>query len=97
MRRPDLPPVRLHASTSLATVVRMAIEGLGIAVIPPAIVPGELASGVLRLVATAARVPDLAFVASWFATPDTPAERVAQIAVETTANPRRRRVRKGPP
>jgi DNA-binding transcriptional LysR family regulator len=30
---PDLPPVRLHASTSLATVVRMAVERLGIAVI----------------------------------------------------------------
>jgi hypothetical protein len=37
------------------------------------------------------------YVASWFATSDTPAERVAQIAVETTANSRRRRVRKGPP
>jgi DNA-binding transcriptional LysR family regulator len=81
---PDLPPVRLHASTSLATVVRMAVERLGIAVIPPAIVRGELASGTLRLVATSARVPDLAFSVSWLATPDTrTVERVAQIAVET--------------
>ena len=32
--RPDLPPIRLHASASLATVIHMAIEGLGIAVIP---------------------------------------------------------------
>src|SRR6266699_4313960 len=36
--RPDLPPIRLHASASLATVIHMAIEGLGIAVIPTAIV-----------------------------------------------------------
>jgi len=35
--RPDLPPMRLHASASLATVIHMAIEGLGIAVIPTAI------------------------------------------------------------
>ena len=41
--RPDLPPMRLHASASLATVIHMAIEGLGIAVIPTAIVENELA------------------------------------------------------
>jgi DNA-binding transcriptional LysR family regulator len=94
--RPDLPAVRLHASTSLATVVRMAIEGLWIAVIPPVIVTSELASGALRLIATPARVPDLAFVASWLATPDTQtAERVAQIAVETAAGQGRRTVRRG--
>jgi len=48
--RPDLPPIRLHASASLATVIHMAIEGLGIAVIPTAIVENELAA---RAVATA--------------------------------------------
>src|SRR4029450_14010632 len=39
--RPDLPPIRLHASASLATVIHMAIEGLGVAVIPAAIVGKE--------------------------------------------------------
>ena len=29
----------IHASASLATVVRMALDGIGIAVIPPAILP----------------------------------------------------------
>src|ERR1700681_1789180 len=43
--RPDLPPIRLHASASLATVIHMAIEGLGIAVIPTAIIENELADG----------------------------------------------------
>src|SRR2546430_1166180 len=43
--RPDLPPIRLHASASLATVIHMAIEGLGIALIPTAIVENELADG----------------------------------------------------
>ena len=47
--RPDLPPIRLHASASLATVIHMAIEGLGIAVIPTAIVENELADGQLQL------------------------------------------------
>ena len=47
--RPDLPPTQLHASASLATVIHMAIEGLGIAVIPTAIVENELADGRLQL------------------------------------------------
>ena len=86
LNRRDLPPVRLHASASLATVVRMAIEGLGIALIPPAIVRDELATGKLRLVNTPVQLPDMAFFASWLGTPDTgAAERVAQIAVETAA------------
>jgi hypothetical protein len=69
----------------------MAVERLGIAVIPPAIVRGELASGTLRLVATSARVPDVAFSVSWLATPDTrTVERVAQIAVEMAVDRTRR-------
>src|SRR5580704_14008660 len=50
--RPDLPPVRLHASASLATVIHMALEGLGIAVIPTSIVENELAEGTLQLLST---------------------------------------------
>ena len=46
--RPELPPIRLHASASLATVIHMANEGLGIAVIPAAIVENELANGRLQ-------------------------------------------------
>src|SRR5260370_19488345 len=41
--RPDLPPMRLHASASLATVLHIAIEGLRIAVIPTAILENEMA------------------------------------------------------
>ena len=50
--RPDLPPMRLHASASLGTVIHMAIEGLGIAVIPTAIVENEMADGRLQLLST---------------------------------------------
>ena len=47
MRAPGLPPVSLNASTSLATVVRLAVDGLGVAVIPPVIVQPELDAGAL--------------------------------------------------
>ena len=79
--RPDLPPMRLHASASLATVIHMAIEGLGIAVIPTAIVENEMADGRLQLLSTDLQLPPLTFSASWLASPDTVAvERVAELA-----------------
>ena len=79
--RPDLPPIRLHASASLATVIHMAIEGLGIAVIPNAIVQNELADGRLQLLHTNVKMTPLTFAASWLSTPDTTAvERVAELA-----------------
>jgi DNA-binding transcriptional LysR family regulator len=79
--RPDLPPIRLHASASLATVIHMAIEGLGIAVIPTAIVQNELADGRLQLLSTDLKISPLTFSASWLASPDTVAvELVADLA-----------------
>jgi DNA-binding transcriptional LysR family regulator len=79
--RPDLPPVRLHHSASLATVIHMAIEGLGVAVIPTSIVENELADGRLQLLSTELKIPPLTFSASWLASPDTLAvELVADLA-----------------
>lgn len=78
---PDLPPIRLHASTSLATVIHMANEGLGIAVIPSAIVENELADGRLQQIDIDFKLPPLTFTASWLASPDAVAiERVANLA-----------------
>jgi DNA-binding transcriptional LysR family regulator len=79
--RPDLPPIRLHASASLATVIHMAIEGLGIAVIPAAIVENELADGRLQQLDTDLKIPPLTFSASWLGSPEMIAvERVADLA-----------------
>lgn len=79
--RADLPPIRLHASTSLATVIHMATEGLGIAVIPSAIVENELVGGRLQLLETNLTLAPLTFTASWVASPDIAAvERVADLA-----------------
>ncbi|MGJ4943817.1 LysR family transcriptional regulator [Bradyrhizobium sp. HKCCYLS1011] len=82
--RPDLPPIRLHASASLATVIHMAIEGLGVAVIPAAIVARELADGRLQELETDMRISPLTFTASWLASPEMIAiERVAELAAQT--------------
>src|SRR5271168_2836757 len=81
--QPDLPPIRLHASASLATVIHMAIEGLGIAIIPAAIVENELADQRLQSLSTNLQIPPLTFSASWLTSPDTAAiERVAELAAK---------------
>lgn len=81
--RHDLPPIRLHASASLATVIHMANEGLGIAVIPTGIVADQVRDGRLQELTTDLRLPPLTFSASWLDSPDTIAiERVAELAAE---------------
>jgi DNA-binding transcriptional LysR family regulator len=91
--RPDLPPIRLHASASLATVIHMAIEGLGVAVIPSAIVETELVDGRLQQLDTDLKIAPLTFSASWLGSPEMIAvERVADIAgkiAETHASSKR--------
>ena len=87
--RPDLPPIRLHASASLATVIHMAVEGLGIAVIPSAIVENELRDGRLQQLDADVNIAPLTFSASWLASPDTlavelVADLAARIAQQTT-------------
>ena len=57
----------------------MAIEGLGIAVIPAAIVENELADGRLQELKTDFQIQPLTFCAAWLTSPE-------QIAVERVAN-----------
>lgn len=72
----------IHASASLATVVRMALDGIGIAVIPPAILGHVAAHGGLRRLPTNVALPPLDFVVSWPAAPDDPAaQKVAETAI----------------
>jgi DNA-binding transcriptional LysR family regulator len=75
--------VTIHASASLATVVRMALDGIGIAVIPPAILGNVTSPGKLRPVKTAAKLPPLNFVVAWSSSPDSfAAQKVAEIAAQ---------------
>jgi DNA-binding transcriptional LysR family regulator len=79
--RPYLPPINLHASASMATVVHLAIEGIGIAVIPHELVEAELRNGKLERIETEVTIPPLSFCASWLESPDTLAvELVVDIA-----------------
>lgn len=60
----NLLPSQIHTSASLATIVKMGVERLGICVIPPAIVQDELASGALRILPTEQALSNLTFTAT---------------------------------
>lgn len=68
--KPGLSKPQIHSSSSIATIVKMAVEGLGVAVIPASIVAGEIKAKRLVELNCDARIPDLQFVAGWLATPD---------------------------
>lgn len=82
----DLDQVRIHASASLAPVIRMAVKGMGIALMPRAIVSEEISAGKLRVIETPVMIPDLRFTASWATSPNSGLiELLAALAVETAA------------
>ena len=61
----------------------MALDGIGIAVIPPAIIENVAGGEKLRRLNTKMKLPNLNFVVSWPAAPDNfAAQRVAEIAAQ---------------
>lgn len=86
LARSNLPPPRLHSNASLSTIVRMAVEGIGVGVIPPDTARREIQAGQLRVLRTEARLPDIAFTATYANTPDRGlAAAVANLAGEIAA------------
>lgn len=83
LRAPGLPPPRIFGNASLSTIVRMTLDGIGLSVIPPAVVAGELADGSLRLVRAEVEPPVLDYHASFPVEPaDGIARRLAALAAE---------------
>jgi DNA-binding transcriptional LysR family regulator len=66
--RSDLPAVRIFSSSSLASIVSMAVDGIGIGVVPHAVAESELEAGRLRLLDVEAALPPLRFTASFLQT-----------------------------
>ncbi len=94
--RSDLPKPRVHASSSLATIVKMAVDGLGVAVIPVSIVAAQIKARQLIELDCDVQLSDLQFAAGWLATPDIGiVSAVADIAAEIAigAAPARRKGR----
>ncbi|WP_434623463.1 LysR family transcriptional regulator [Azospirillum sp. B2RO_4] len=80
-------PVRMFGNSSLASVVRMAVDAVGVSVIPTVIVQRELAEGRLRLIRSQATLPGMTFCAAHSATAENHmASVVADLAAEVAAH-----------
>jgi len=62
--------VQINCVSSVAAIIRLVLDGFGIAVLPTAFVMRELESGHLQLLKVTHRVPTLALVASFRRSPD---------------------------
>ncbi len=78
------PPI--HNSSSLATIVRMAVDGIGICTLPQEIVQGELDAGRLALLRVAVELPALTFTTSFPHASDTSLSRAVSDLAFRTAN-----------
>ena len=83
---PDLPPLRISGSSSLATMVRMVKDGLGVSPLPWEVVRSEVESGRLRRFETELLLPDLEFTVTYPVSPPSPMiGLIEKLALETVA------------
>ena len=76
-----MPSPRIFANASLASIVRMVLDGIGVGVIAPAVIRAELAEGRLRVLETVVALEPMRFTASWRSAPgETAAAAVARMA-----------------
>jgi DNA-binding transcriptional LysR family regulator len=77
-------PVRVNCMTSASALVRLVVDGFGVALIPPAIVPRELQDGSVQLLKVDASMPELPLIASFRTGPESPLfEQIALLAQQT--------------
>ncbi|SFM51928.1 LysR family transcriptional regulator [Marinobacter pelagius] len=61
--------IQIHSSSSLSTIIRMTVDGIGVSALPREIVTSELASGKLREFRVEATLPDLVFNVAYMTAP----------------------------
>jgi DNA-binding transcriptional LysR family regulator len=86
--RPDVPAVRIYGNSSLSTIVRMTLDGIGISAIPPVVIGRELAEKKLRLVRAERSLSDLSFTASYPMKPDAHMARAVAELARDIADPK---------
>ncbi len=62
--------VRIHSSSSLATIIRMTVDGIGVSALPSEIIQTELARGSLRRFRAEFPPPQLRFTVAYGSTPE---------------------------
>jgi DNA-binding transcriptional LysR family regulator len=82
LARAGVAAPRMYGSASLAMIVRMTLDCIGVSVIAPVFLGKELARGELHLLDVEAdALPELSFTASWVSGPESyAAKMIAQLA-----------------
>jgi len=77
--------VQINCINSIAAIIRLAVDGFGVAVVPPAIIQRELLENQLRLLKVRQAPPELVLIASYRSGLDSPlAELIARMAQQVT-------------
>lgn len=63
--------VRINCMTSVSAMIRLVVDGFGLAMLPPAIIQRELANGDIALLQTDAEMPNMALFCSYRSRPET--------------------------
>ncbi|MEH6547022.1 MAG: LysR family transcriptional regulator [Sneathiella sp.] len=80
-------PTRIFPSSSLAAILRMALDGIGIATLPKAMIKRELETGLLQEIKSDWVPSALKFTASYPTDPYNPiTEKIVSLALEITQN-----------
>lgn len=78
--------VRIFSNSSLSSTIRMALDGIGVAAIPPQVVHEYLKNGSLReLVACGANLPEMSFTASYLKSSGTPLREAIAVLAQNVA------------
>ena len=77
-------PVRVNCMTSVSVMVRLVVDGFGLALLPPAIIARELREDLVQLLKLDVEMPALPLVASFRTSPENPLyEQIALLAQDT--------------
>lgn len=72
--------VHINCMTSVSAMIRLVVDGFGLAMLPPAIIQRELADGDVQMLKVDTQMPDMPLVCSFRCGPETPL--IQQIAAE---------------
>lgn len=77
--------VRINCMTSVSAMIRLVVDGFGVAMIPPAIIQRELADGDVRLLQIDTEMPNMPLICSYRSGPETPLFQQIATAAQQTA------------
>lgn len=76
--------VRINCMTSVSAMVRLVVDGFGLAMIPPAIIQREVADGDVQMLHVDAEMPNMPLVCSYRSGPESPLfQQIATLAQQT--------------